>query len=289
MIEAKVLDPQATFRCQGYFHDPDRLRCQIYRQHGIGHADVALADALAQSCNVYFFHHAIALKSAPLVSWAARFGIGQPTGVEIDDEPAGLLPDSRASLTSGQTQLLSIGQGPLAATPLQIVRLYAAIANGGLLVTPRLTLPSPLEGKGGLRSKPGEGLSSASSTSSIDPRAAPIPNLSSSTLATIREGLARTVNDPNGTAYDTVRLPWPIVAGKTGTAETGGKRPDHAWFAGYAPADAPRYAFVVVLEHGGSGSQAAGSIARQLVLTMRELGYYGSQPTAQKFFPPGKG
>lgn len=105
----------------------------------------------------------------------------------------------------------------------------------------------------------------------------------------MREGLCRVVEDPSGTAYDTVRLPHLAIAGKTGTAESGGPQQDHAWFAGYVPAESPRYAFVVVLEHAGSGATAAGSVARNLVQRMQQLGYFGGKETAEKPIPPGKG
>ena len=85
------------------------------------------------------------------------------------------------------------------------------------------------------------------------------------------------VADPRGTGKH-VRLEQIEIAGKTGTAEVGGGRPDHAWFAGYAPADQPRVAFVVVLEHGGSGGQIAGPVARRLVEAMLATGTL--QPTA---------
>ena len=73
------------------------------------------------------------------------------------------------------------------------------------------------------------------------------------------------MSDPHGTGYKTIRLKDVAIAGKTGTAEPGGDRPDHAWFAGYVPADQPRIAFVVVLEHAGSGGHAAGPVARKFV------------------------
>ncbi|HVJ68679.1 MAG TPA: penicillin-binding transpeptidase domain-containing protein, partial [Caulifigura sp.] len=89
-------------------------------------------------------------------------------------------------------------------------------------------------------------------------------DLSPRTVAVLRESLERVVEDPHGTgraaAVEGVR-----VAGKTGTAETGGGQPDHAWFAGYVPADRPRIAFVVMLEHAGSGGKTAGPVARQFV------------------------
>ena len=104
------------------------------------------------------------------------------------------------------------------------------------------------------------------------PEPQPIAGLSGTTLAAIREGLYRVVHDPAGTGYKTVRLPEVSIAGKTGTAEAGGGQPDHAWFAGYAPADQPRVAFAVVIEHGGSGSKTAGPLAREFVRSLLELG-----------------
>jgi penicillin-binding protein 2 len=281
LLEQRIVDPLVTFHCQGFLKDPDRLRCQLFRQHGIGHGELTLADALAQSCNVYFFHHAGDLGATPLVQWAAKFGFGQPSGVELPDESAGQLPNADDEMTPGQAQLLAIGQGAIAATPLQLVRMYAAIANGGRLVTPQLCKEA-----GGRRPE-AEGEMVPNATSGLQSPASSLV-LDHATLPAVREGLLRVVNDPNGTAYATARVAWPVVAGKTGTAETG-RQADHAWFAGYAPADAPRYAFVVVLEHGGNGSTAAGSIARDLVVQMRELGYFGTQPIAERPIPPGKG
>jgi penicillin-binding protein 2 len=102
----------------------------------------------------------------------------------------------------------------------------------------------------------------------------PIKGLSDSTLNVIREGLERVVADPDGTAHETVFFSELAIVGKTGTAETGGDFPDHAWFAGYAPADTPKAAFVVVLEHAGHGGLAAAPVARHLVERMQQLGYF---------------
>ena len=280
LVESKVIDPQAVFRCQGYLADPDRLRCQIFRQHGIGHGDVTLADALAQSCNVYFFHHATELGAARLLDWASRFGFGQPTGIEIVDEVAGHLPTSTQLRQLSQAQMFAVGQGPFTATPLEIVRVYAAIANGGYLITPRVTIDAPIDRAEQLG--PSETLPPMSD-------AARIAGLTPAALDAVRAGLQRVVDDPNGTGYATVRLPSLAIAGKTGTAETGGNQQDHAWFAGYAPADAPRYAFVVVLEHAGSGAMAAGTVAKSLVQRMQQLSYFGQEETAERTIPPGKG
>ncbi|MGD9722957.1 MAG: peptidoglycan D,D-transpeptidase FtsI family protein [Pirellulales bacterium] len=278
LVSERAVDPAAPFLCRGYLDDPDRLRCELYRQQGTGHGELALLGALAQSCNVYFFHHSSAIGGIRLVDWGTRFGFAQATGIDLPDEAAGQLPSHTQLHQRHETQFLAVGQGAFTATPLQVARLYAAIANGGYLITPRITRGRPLlphEAHARTRPRPREALR--------------VRGLTDEALAVVREGLARVVNDPSGTAFATVHLPGLTIAGKTGTAETGGAAGDHAWFAGYAPADEPRYAFVIVLEHAGSGGEAAGPLARQLVERMRELGYFGAQATADKSFPPGKG
>ncbi len=97
------------------------------------------------------------------------------------------------------------------------------------------------------------------------PAACRFPDSRTETLARIRTALAKAVADPSGTGYKTVRTPAISIAGKSGTAQVGRGQADHAWFAGYAPAEQPRIAFAVVLEHAGSGGKAAGPVARQLV------------------------
>ena len=267
LLEARAIDPQEPFHCQGYLHKPDRQRCAIFRRRGVGHGDVTLADALAVSCNVYFFHHVGELGPGPLTEWAGRFGFGRPNGIDLPGEAAGNLPTPETSSTAGRdwrpgdTQSLAIGQGALTATPLQIARMMAAVASGGKLVTPhlvaRLGLPLSPEDR---------------SDDPIDiPRPQPIPGLDAKTLATVRDGLERVVADPLGTAHGTVRIEEVAVAGKTGTAQTGAGRAAHAWFAGYAPADEPKLAFVIALEHAGDAAVAAGPVAKRLVSKMQQL------------------
>jgi penicillin-binding protein 2 len=238
-----------------------------------------LGDALAQSCNVYFFHAADQMGPAPLVNWATRFGFGRPAGIDLPGESAGRVPTPATirdleghAWRAGDTQALAIGQGSLMVTPLQVARLMAAVANGGSLVTPHvvsdLGLVQLADGQ--------SGSDESEETISTQPPQ-PIKGLQPSTLRIIQEGLRRVVADPAGTAYATVRLKSVSIAGKTGTAETGGGRADHAWFAGYAPADSPKVAFVVVLQHAGSGTAAAGPVAKRLVLRMQQLGYFGRQ------------
>ena len=135
----------------------------------------------------------------------------------------------------------AVGQGRVTATPLQVCRMTAAVANGGRLVTPIVVQ---------------EGASHAK------PQAV---GVSGRTLRTLRSGMNRAVNVPGGTAYRFARSSKLRIAGKTGTAQVGGGDPSHAWFTGYAPAAAPRVAVCVVLEHGGSGGRDAGPVARDIV------------------------
>lgn len=258
-IESGTVDPDLPIACRGYLDRPDQHRCLIYRHYQAGHGDTRLSDALCWSCNVYFFSAARRMGSQPLVDWASRFGIGQPTGIDLPSERVGKLsPHSRP----GETLGLVIGQADLLVTPLQMVRAMAAIANGGHLVTPHLA------GEVGPMTM-NDSPSFRPVFSHPEPR--PIAGLRPQTLAHVRDGLERVVNDPRGTAYKSVHLNEVRVAGKTGTAETGSGA-DHAWFTGYVPADQPRVAFVVVLEHGGSGGKAAGPVARKFVKCLLDLG-----------------
>lgn len=278
-LQTGLLRPEQLLDCRGYLQNPEEHRCLIYRQFGRGHGDVSLRTAMAMSCNVYFFDAAQRMGIQPLVDWTRRFAFGQPTGVDLPFEKAGTVPGPASAepetllstqTGSGATAVrtvsqrtaarrferealgLSIGQSRLTVTPLQMTRLLAALVNGGWLVTPHVVS--------------GEG--SAHRATEADERRVPppvrIPELREETLQAVREGLVAAVEEPYGTGYRTARLTGVRAGGKTGTAETAAGRPDHAWFAGFAPADAPEYVVVVVLEHGGSGSHAAGPVAREV-------------------------
>jgi penicillin-binding protein 2 len=259
LLESDLIQAEEPLHCRGYLHRPDSLRCQIYARQGTGHGAVNLTRALATSCNVYFFQHAETIGGASLVDWANRFGLGRTTGIDLPAEAAGHVPRPGNDWATSDTQALAIGQHRLTVTPLQMARAMAALANGGLLVQPHF-------------------VNSITSADSVDDPAIvapqPIEGLTSATLESIRSGLKRVVADPEGTAHETVSLSEVTIAGKTGTAETGGGKPDHAWFAGYAPAEAPKVAIVVVLEHAGQGSLAAGPVARRVIERMYQFGYF---------------
>lgn len=258
LLELPDFDPDAEFYCQGYLTTPSKFRCLSFTHNGVGHGPTTLTQAMAQSCNVYYFTHAPRVGRQALSDWGDRFGFGSPTGIDLPSESRGNLPRGRQLDLRG----LSIGQGELLVTPLQILRMMAAVANEGALVTPHLVrsvnqLPQSIE------------TASTSDHSRPFPRRK-ISDLSSRTLDRLREALTAVVAHPTGTAHNSLYMADLSVAGKTGTAETRGQ-PDHAWFAGYFPADRPRYAIVTVLEQGGSGGSAAGPPTRRTIEAMRKL------------------
>ena len=246
-LEELAVYGDGTLDCRGFLDTPRRHRCACFVTQQVGHGLTTPADALCRSCNVWCFDAAERAGAEALAEWAGRFGFGSPPGTGLPGERGGsALPAGfEADAPRGRDVLLeaAIGQGPVLATPLQVCRMTAAVANGGRLVTPRLSRISPAA-----PSPPGGGR----------------PLLTADTLAVLREGMERAVNDPRGTAYRHARRRDVRLAGKTGTAQVAGK-PSHAWFTGYAPADRPTIAVTVLLEHGGSGGADAGPVARDLV------------------------
>lgn len=260
MLQGGVRTAQQPFDCQGYLDVPTKRRCLPFVHQGVGHGPVDMSLAMAKSCNVYFFNGAREIGGKKLLETAAQFGFGQPTGIDLPNESPGNLPAMPCDFLG-----VSIGQAALTVTPLQIVRMMGAIANGGELLTPRLA-----------RRSGSTVVSEAAAADSVStlltaPQSRTIPNLSSQMLEDVRRGLEQVVANPGGTGHKTVYMREVAIAGKTGTAEARGGA-DHAWFAGYVPADRPRYALVVVLERGGSGGKMAGPLVKKLVQRMLREG-----------------
>lgn len=292
-LEDRKIAPHEVVTCNGYYKDPSKHRCYIFRKLGKSHGSMQITDALCWSCNVFFFEAASRLGTDRLAHWSQRLGFGQPTGIDIAGEASGHIPKARlqdyielvgheeaddASTTNRNARRVTpasarssrssdnealgfgIGQSTVTVTPLQIVRLMAAVANGGQLVHPHVVreISDPLNATAN---------SDRPEFPKFESRAI---GLSDRTVHLVRQGLELVV--AKGTGFGSVRMKEVPIAGKTGTAETGGNRPDHAWFAGYVPADDPQVAFVVVLEHGGSGAKAAGPIAHKLVEELLQQG-----------------
>jgi penicillin-binding protein 2 len=274
-LQTGVVASRGPFTCQGFLNNPDEHRCLIFRLHGTGHGTVNLRTAMAQSCNVYFFDAARRMGIDSLTQWTEQLEFGKRTGIDLPFEKSGTVPSAGGSSTASTSEAarrrferdalgLAIGQSRLTVTPVQMARLLAFVANGGWLVTPHV-----VSDEGTARQ------ASEIDDSPFQQTRHRISGVTKETLAAVREGLMAAVEEPIGTGFKTVRLPGVKIAGKTGTAETAPGKPDHAWFTGYAPAENPRYVFVVALEHGGSGSKAAGPIVRELVRSLLKRGMLG--------------
>jgi penicillin-binding protein 2 len=201
-----------------------------------------------------------------MATWLRRFGFGERTGLDPDFESAGLIgtPEwsQRVRKTPwypGEAVSVSIGQGPLLVTLVQLARAFAVLANGGHLIQPHLV--------------------------SSDPEATAVIDLDHEDLNVVNAALSEVVHGPRGTARRLARLP---IAGKTGTAQVvrlqeGVDSDDlashlrhHAWFVGWAPLNNPEIVVTVIVEHGGDGGAAAAPVAGRVVEAY--LGLDGENP-----------
>lgn len=246
-----LLRPDERIYCNGATRLYDRRwRCWQSRGHGF----VDLRGALQHSCDIYFYRQGVKIGIETIAAYARRLGLGSRTGVELPGESEGLVPDPEWSRNRrgypwypGETVSVSIGQGPLLTSPLQVAVMTAAVANGGFRVRPYVIAaggepPAPL-------------------------------GLDRQVVAFVAEALANVVE--NGTGRS-ARTPVVAVAGKTGTAQVVAQatwtrsedlppdQADHAWFTSYAPVEAPELVVVVFVENGGRGSEAAAPLARQM-------------------------
>ncbi len=265
-LEEGLMLPQDTLNCPGYYeYGKQRRRFHCWKHSG--HGAVSITEALASSCDVYFYKVGEKLGMDTLADYARQFGLGERTGIGINNESAGIVPTreyhnkrSKEGFQGGFTLSTSIGQGDVRVTPLQMAMLYAAIANGGTLYYPLLID----------RIETAEGNPIFTFPSRIHYK---LP-FKRETFETIKNGLDMVVNSEIGTAY-AYRLPNLSVAGKTGSAQVISRRVssaavefkyrDHAWFAAFAPIDHPKIAVVVFLEHGGSGSANAGPVVMEVL------------------------
>jgi len=269
-----ILDSSARFECKGsYTLGRTPFGCTA------SHGEVDMREALVQSCNVYFYRLAEQVGLDRLARVSHDFGLGRRAGVGINTEAAGFIPTrswyERVGRTfrPGYTLNTAIGQGDVKVTLIQLALAYAAIANGGTLYVPqlieRVTAPD------------------GTVVEELEPRVRRRVHVDRSHLALVVDGLYGAVNNPGGTAYDARVIGGVSVAGKTGTAQVSQRaRLDedpnrawyynraHAWFAGFAPADDPQVAIVVLVEHGGAGGRQAAPIAINILSE-----YLGGQAT----------
>jgi penicillin-binding protein 2 len=237
---------------------------------GVAHGALALRQALTVSSDVFFYQLGQYMdeKGMPLQKWGRRLGIGRKTGIDLPAEEPGRLPTPRwrnrwlkQGLTDrawsvGDNINLSVGQGDLLANPLQMAVSYAAIANGGRVLRPRL----------GLRIEDASGRA----LQQLDAPTARRLKISQGNRQAILEGLHGAANGPGGTSTPVFEgFPIPI-AGKTGTAEHIGK-PDQSWYVALAPYPNPKYVVAVTDEAGGFGADTAAPMARRILAELLDV------------------
>jgi penicillin-binding protein 2 len=258
-LQEGVISPNTSFSCNGGIN----LYGTYRRCHKAGgHGTLDLRGAIAQSCNVYFYQVGVRLEIERIAAYARRLGLGAATGIDLPNEVTGLIPSPEWKQRTqggpwypGETVSVAIGQGPTMVTTLQMARLAAVVANGGRLVKPHLL-------------KSIKGQSEAGQVAERQDL-----GLKPSVLATVREAMTMVVE--GGTGWR-ARLTGIKVAGKTGSSqvvtharlERDKNAPElqpHGWFVGFAPADNPRIALAVLVEHGRSGGESAAPVAGRIL------------------------
>lgn len=248
-LETKKINLFTSFFCNGNM----RIGSQEFKCWSI-HNQETLIPAISHSCNVFFYNTGLLTGPQVIHDYAVKFGLSRTANFELSYESSGFVPSPlRRKINKfkkwykGDTANLSIGQGDCLVTPLQMARMIAVFANKGYLVTPYVV--KSIGGKDIL----------ANQRKKIN------LSLKGSTIDNIREGLRKTVSDPQGTAFVLSDLKV-AVAGKTGTAQAPPGQ-SHAWFVGYLPYNNPKYVICVFLERGGPG-YASCVLAKQIIETM---------------------
>jgi penicillin-binding protein 2 len=281
-LQEHLINPYAFYPCTGTYIAPEDRSHRVWHNWDPNvYQGMDLPTALAYSCDTYFyrvgngFYELPADRGQPEQRWARAFGFGRTSGTDLGLQAPGLLPTidwrhrtyTHASdpccwrvdrlWKPGDSIQLAIGQGDLLVTPLQMARFYAAIANGGDLVTPHVLMDV-------------ENPNHTIVPTAAPPERRPIPGLDPAYLKVVRQGLYEGTHDSFGTSYGVFgSFPVPI-AGKTGTAQklvtlpgyTGEQ--DQSWWCGYGPANNPKLVVCAVIENGGHGGTAAAPAAERV-------------------------
>jgi penicillin-binding protein 2 len=257
-LQEGTIVPTDRTHCTGEFH----LGEWTFKDWKAGgHGSVDLLGAIRESCNVFFYEKGLKVGGPVIAKYASAFGLGEATQIDLPGEKLGLIPQPKlrrdrrvGGWHAGETVNMSIGQGAVLVTPMQIARFMSAVANGGVLWKPRLVQRIERPEKGVVWSDGG------SVTGHVE--------LSPMVWAFLRQSLWSVVNE-GGTGAG-ARIAGLDIAGKTGTAQIiakskAEKGQDHAWFASFAPVGEPEAVVVVLVERGGKGGQVAAPIARKVL------------------------
>jgi penicillin-binding protein 2 len=281
-LQEHLIKPYSLYPCTGSYVAPEDTAHHVFHNWDrFVNQGMDLPTAIAQSCDTYFYRVGNKFyllpkdRGQPIQRWARRFGFGRTSGSDLTPQARGLVPTigwrhrmftRRTDPTNwqvdrlwkpGDSIQLAIGQKDLTVTPLQMARFYAAIANGGKLVTPHLLMDV-------------ENPNGTIVPTTAPPMPRPIPGLDPANLAVVQQGLFEATHDPFGTSYGVFgNFPQPI-AGKTGTAQKAVRLPgytglrDQSWWCGYGPANDAKIVVCAVIENGGEGGAAAAPAAERV-------------------------
>ncbi len=263
-LESGAIGRNATYYCPGYLEIGNR---KFYCWQRTGHGTLGLLDAIGKSCDVALYHIGIKLSVSGLRRIYREFGFGEPTGIDLPNEASGTVPTKEWKRRhysgknynevdriwyDGDTANMSIGQGFMLATPLQVLIMANTIACGGKTARPVLV----------------KGMESAGEVDAPVRQAPQVHNFTDENMQVARDGMRRGAL-LGGTAETMRSLPV-SVACKTGTAEVWKGEP-HSWFVGYFPAKTPQVSVVVFLENGGSSATGAVPAAKQLIAQIANI------------------
>jgi len=294
-LEEEVITPQTRYFCGGILWLPNRyypedpslaqpFYCWIHHDYHGQHGSLGVVSALGQSCDIFFYQvgggyrdQFEGLGEERLGYYAELFGMGSRAGIDLPGEAPGLVPTTKwkrvnysESWVTGDTYNMSIGQGFVLATPLQVLNSVTPIANGGTLYRPQI-VREVIDGEGNV-------------VQAFSPEVIRHLPISAENLEIVRQGMRSVVAGAGATAAR-IDVPGVAVAGKTGTAEffvdrnkdgipdrdREGNLPTHAWFTAFAPYEDPEIALVVFIFGGGEGSATAVPVANEI------LNYYFGQ------------
>ncbi len=270
-LEEGIITDQSQTFCPGYYKLPNvKRKFNDWKRNGHGHVDVK--NAIAQSCDVFFYDLANKLGIERLHHHLDLFSFGRKTGIDIPGEKAGIMPSKawkkihrKEPWYLGETLIAGIGQGFMTSSPLQLAVATAAIANKGEIFQPTLLKATQA--------------TNAPIIATDNKRSRQIPIKDIHNWETVIAGMKMTVHAPQGTARRINKGLTYTLAGKTGTAQVFGLDPeeqyiaekydeklrDHALFTGFAPIENPEIAIAVIVENAGSGSVKAAPLARKIL------------------------
>jgi penicillin-binding protein 2 len=302
-LDTGVVTPDTTVQCNGsieviqkYYPDDPGQPLQFFCWNRAGHGTVNFLLGVEQSCDVYFYNLGGGFAGGPvpppglgitrIKQYAQALGYGQPLGIELFGEQAGVIPDETwkriykgENWATGDTYISTIGQGYVEVTPLQVLESVASIANGGRVMKPTL-IHEFLDGEGNIL-RPFQPVILRDLTDADIHETEFDLQIQPWVLDLTREGMREVV--AKGTAADYARIDNIPSAGKTGTAEycddiarnrglcKRGQWPTHAWYAAYAPPDNPEIAVVAFIYDGGEGAITAGPVVRDVLKSYYQL------------------